>query len=170
LSGNACGMCGLIDPDGAQYRYQLVYETPDGDLSKAAVRDRGGLDENVAVRDALLIFECGENPLCFVVKPVIAVQQRIKRRCVYEDQERNASASSRSCSRLTSLRPEAKAPTTLIARCHRSFAPPCPCARSHRSTASRTMAASEVLRRAASLRKALAWRAVSWICLRSMPS
>ena len=72
-------MCGLVDPDGAQNRDELVYETPDRDLSKAAMRDRGGLDQNVAVRDALLIFECGENPLRFVVKPVIAVQERIKR-------------------------------------------------------------------------------------------
>ncbi len=78
-SGNACGMRGFVDPDGAEHRYKLLYETPDRDLPEAAVCDRGCLHENVAVRDALLVLERSERPLGFVMKPVITVQQRIER-------------------------------------------------------------------------------------------
>jgi hypothetical protein len=78
-SGNACRMRGFVDPDGAQHRDELVYETPDRDLPEAAVCNCGGLDENVAVRYALLVLERGERPLGFVMKPVITVEQRVER-------------------------------------------------------------------------------------------
>ncbi len=54
-------------------------ETADRDLPEAAVDDRGGLDENVAVRDALLVLERSERPFGFVMKPVVTVQKRIER-------------------------------------------------------------------------------------------
>ncbi len=78
-SSYASGVSGLVDPDRAQDRDELVLETPDRDLTEAAVGDRRGFDENVAVRYALLVLECGELPLGFVMKAVIAVEQRIER-------------------------------------------------------------------------------------------
>ncbi len=54
-------------------------EPPDRDLPEAAVCNCGGFDENVTVRDALLVLERSERPLGFVVKSVITVEQRIER-------------------------------------------------------------------------------------------
>ena len=72
-------MRGLVDPDGAEHGYELTYEAPDRDLPEAAVCNGGGFDENVAVRDALLVLERGKRPLGFIMKTVITVEQRIER-------------------------------------------------------------------------------------------
>jgi hypothetical protein len=77
--GNARGMRGLVNPDGAEHRDELVYETTDSDLPKAPVCDGGGLDKNVAVRDSLLVLERSERPLRLLMKPIITVEERVKR-------------------------------------------------------------------------------------------
>ena len=91
-------MCCLVDPDGSQCGCKLLYQTTRRDVAEPALCDSDRFDEDVVVCDRLVTRKRYENALRLLVELIVVIQQRVQRGRVDEDQERAASANSRSCS------------------------------------------------------------------------
>ena len=91
-------VCCFVDPDRCEHRCELLYQPAHRASAEPALRDRNRFHEHVAMCERPVARECREKAFGLVVKLIIVVQQRVQGGGVDEDQEREASANSRSCS------------------------------------------------------------------------